>query len=97
VLPATFDWNDLGAWGALYDKLPKDAENNVVVRAKTQLNNSTGNMVYTASEKVVVLEDLHDFIVVEKKDVLVVVPKAKEQEIKRILNQVKENFGNDYA
>lgn len=97
VLPASFDWNDLGAWGALYDKLPKDTDNNVVVRAKTQLNNATGNMIYTASEKVVVLEDLHDFIVVEKKDVLVVVPKAKEQEIKRILNQVKENFGNDYA
>ncbi|MDC7997577.1 mannose-1-phosphate guanylyltransferase [Gilvibacter sediminis] len=97
VLPATFDWNDLGAWGALYDKLPKDNDNNVVVRAKAQLNNATGNMIYTAGEKVVVLEDLHDFIVVEKKDVLVVVPKAKEQEIKRILNQVKENFGTDYA
>ena len=97
VLPATFDWNDLGAWGALYDKLPKDQQNNVVVRAKSQMNNATGNMVYTAEEKVVVIEDLHDFIVVEKKDVLVIVPKAKEQEIKRILNQVKDKFGTDYA
>ena len=97
VLPATFDWNDLGAWGALYDKLPKDQQQNVVVRARAQMNDATGNMVYTADEKVVVIEDLHDFIVVEKKDVLVIVPKAKEQEIKRILNQVKDNFGTDYA
>lgn len=97
VLPATFDWNDLGAWGALYDKLPKDDAQNVVVRAKAQLNNAKGNMIYTAEDKVVVIEDLDNFIVVEKKDVLLIVPKDKEQEIKRILNQVKENFGTDYA
>lgn len=97
VLPAIFDWNDLGAWGALYDKLPKDEQQNVVVRAKAQLNNAKGNMIYTAEDKVVVIEDLQDFIVVEKKDVLLIVPRVKEQEIKRILNQVKENFGTDYA
>lgn len=97
VLPATFDWNDLGAWGALYDKLPKDQNQNAIVGARTQLNNANGNMIFTGKGKVVVVEDLKDYIVVNKDDVLVIVPKTKEQEIKRILNQVKENFGNDFA
>ena len=34
VLPATFDWNDLGTWGSLYDKLPKDANENAVRKKK---------------------------------------------------------------
>ncbi|MEM6686700.1 MAG: mannose-1-phosphate guanylyltransferase, partial [Bacteroidota bacterium] len=35
VLPATFDWNDLGTWGSLYDKLDKEENRNAVVNAKT--------------------------------------------------------------
>ena len=97
VLPASFDWNDLGAWGALYDKLDKDKDNNAVVGARTQLQDASGNMIFAPTGKVVVIEDLKDFIVVDKDGVLVIVPKAKEQEIKRILQAVKDNFGNDYA
>ncbi len=97
VLPASFDWNDLGAWGALYDKLDKDSANNAVVGAKTQLLDATGNMIFTGKDKIVVIEGLKDYIVVDKKDVLVIVPKSKEQEIKRILNDVKNNFGTNYS
>ena len=37
VLPTTFDWNDLGTWGSLYDKLPKDEQENAVVNASVYL------------------------------------------------------------
>ena len=47
MLPATFDWNDLGTWGSLYDKLPKDEQENAVVNASVYLENATNNIIRT--------------------------------------------------
>lgn len=93
---ANFDWNDLGTWGALYDKLDKDQNNNAIVRAQTLLNDTTGSIVYTGSEKLVVIEGLKDYIVVDKDKVLLIFPKGKEQNIKQLLAQIKEKFGDKY-
>ncbi len=97
VKKATFDWNDLGTWGALHDKITEVPSENGVVRAIPYLKNSQGNMIYTATEKLVVLDGLNDYIVVDKDNVLLVFPKEKEQDIKELLNEVKENFGEDYT
>ncbi len=94
VKQASFDWNDLGTWGALYDKLDKDSNNNAVVRAKTYSDNSSNNMVYTSKEKLVVLEDLEDYIVVDKEDVLMIYPKKKDQDIKNLVSNINQNFGD---
>ncbi|GAA0873574.1 mannose-1-phosphate guanylyltransferase [Gangjinia marincola] len=94
VLPVNFDWNDLGAWGALYDKLEKDANDNAVVKAKTVLRESHGNIVKTNREKVVVIDGLDNYIVVDEEDVLIIVPKNKEQDIKKIRSQAQEKYGN---
>ena len=97
VLPATFDWNDLGTWGSLYDKLDKDADQNAVVNAQILSQESSGNMIRTKGEKIVVIDGLNDYIVVDKDDVLLIYPKQKEQDIKKVLNTVKEKFGNQYG
>ncbi|MBT8393702.1 MAG: mannose-1-phosphate guanylyltransferase [Flavobacteriaceae bacterium] len=97
VLPAEFDWNDLGTWGSLYDKLEKDDSNNALVNAKVLAEDSSGNMIRTAKDKVVVVDGLNDYIVVDKEDVLLIFPKEKEQDIKRVLQSVKKKFGKDYV
>lgn len=88
VLPATFDWNDLGTWGSLHEKLDKDAHNNAVVNAKVLLQNTSSNIISTAKDKIVVIDGLHDFIIVDKDNVLLIYPKGKEQEIKGIVAQL---------
>jgi mannose-1-phosphate guanylyltransferase len=88
VLPATFDWNDLGTWGALYDKLDKDYNNNAVVNASVLLNNSNSNIICTAKDKLVIIDGLEDFIIVDKDNVLLIYPKKKEQDIKGIVSQL---------
>ncbi len=90
VLPATFDWNDLGTWGSLHEKLPKDANNNAVVNASLFPVNATGNMVRSTKNKKVYIEGLTDYIVVEHQDVLLIVPKNKEQDIKKITAMLKD-------
>lgn len=94
VLPAAFDWNDLGTWGSLYDKLDKDDNNNAIVNARTLTEDASGNMIRTKNDKVVVVDGLKDYIIVDKDEVLLIYPKTKEQDIKQVLKNVKNNFGN---
>ncbi|RRJ87684.1 mannose-1-phosphate guanylyltransferase [Paenimyroides tangerinum] len=88
VLPATFDWNDLGTWGSLYDKLPKDANENAVVNATIVIENASNNIVRTNAGKKVVIDGLNDYIIVDEDDVLLIYPKKKEQDIKQIVAKI---------
>lgn len=84
VLNASFDWNDLGTWGSLHEKLPKDSGNNSVVNASVILENASNNIIRTNPNKLVIIDGLHDYIIVDKDNVLMIYPKSKEQDIKRI-------------
>ncbi len=85
VLPASFDWNDLGTWGQLHEKLNKDDNKNTVVNATVLLQNSSNNIISTAKGKTVVIDGLDDYIIVDKDDTLLIYPKSKEQNIKQIV------------
>ncbi|MDN3676445.1 mannose-1-phosphate guanylyltransferase [Flavobacterium paronense] len=84
VLPATFDWNDLGTWGQLHEKLDKDDQNNGVINAKVVMENASNNIVRSDANKLIVIDGLNDYIIVDKEGVLLIYPKSKEQDIKRI-------------
>ncbi|QCW98926.1 mannose-1-phosphate guanylyltransferase [Aggregatimonas sangjinii] len=97
VLPATFDWNDLGTWGSLYDKLDKDENSNAIVNSKVVAQDASGNMIRSPKGKIVVVDGLKDYIIVDKEEVLLIYPKSKEQDIKQVLNKVKDSFGEQYS
>ncbi len=84
VLPATFDWNDLGTWGQLHEKLEKDENNNGIINAKVVMENASNNIVRSDANKIIVIDGLHDYIIVDKEGILLIYPKSKEQDIKRI-------------
>lgn len=88
VLPATFDWNDLGTWGSLHEKLDKDEQNNAVVNASVVLENASNNIIRTEGKKVVVIDGLNDYIVVDQGNTLLIYPKNKEQDIKTIVSKI---------
>lgn len=94
VLPATFDWNDLGTWGSLYDKLPKDNYENAMVNGQLFVENASNNVIRTNPNKMVVIGDLDDYIIVDKDDVLLIYPKKKEQEIKQIVAKIQKEKSN---
>jgi mannose-1-phosphate guanylyltransferase len=97
VIAAEFDWNDLGTWGSLYDKLDKNNTGNAIVNARTLTEDASGNMIKTANNKIVVVDSLNDYIIVDKEDVLLIYPKTKEQDIKKTLQKVKDKFGEKYG
>lgn len=88
VLPATFDWNDLGTWGSLHEKLGKDNQNNAVLNTTLVSENASNNIIRTQNKKLVIINGLNDYIVVEHGDVLLIYPKNKEQDIKRIVSSL---------
>ncbi len=88
VLPVTFDWHDLGTWGSLYDKLEKDNNHNAVVAAQVILENASNNIIRAHAKKTIVVAGLHDYIIVDQDDVLLIYPKNKEQDIKNISSKL---------
>lgn len=97
VLPVNFDWNDLGTWSSLYAELKKDSDQNATLGGSVIYIDSGNNIVKTQSKKRVVIQGLNDYIVVEKDDVILICPKNKEQEIKKITSAVKIEFGEDFV
>ena len=94
VIAADFDWNDLGTWGSLYDKLDKDSHGNAISNARSLAENAEGNLIRTKTDKLVVIDGLNDFIIVDNEDTLLIYPKGKEQDIKQVLQRVKKKYGD---
>lgn len=96
TIPADIGWSDLGTWASLHAELGKDDTYNVVLTDNFHLQNSSGNIIRTRSGKLVVLEDVNDFIIVDEDDVLMIYPRSKEQDIKKLTAQVREKFNGKF-
>ncbi len=96
VETVTFGWNDLGTWSALYDNSPKNRDANVTQNCNVLAYNSSGNIFAVRGDKLVVVDSLKDYIVADAGDVLLVCPKAHEQEIKQMVNDAKIRFGEKF-
>jgi mannose-1-phosphate guanylyltransferase/mannose-6-phosphate isomerase len=88
VVPAAFDWNDLGSWDALESVLEKENENTVVQAEGSLFQEAKGNIVF-APGKFVSLTKVNDLIIVSNERALVVLPKEDAQEIKKVVNYLK--------
>jgi mannose-1-phosphate guanylyltransferase len=96
VIPASFGWSDLGTWASAYDTLEKDYLENAVAGNNVIIIDATKNMVHADNKKLILLQGLEDFIVVDTKDVLLICKKDKEQEIKEYVAEVKRNKGDKF-
>lgn len=96
VIPSSFGWSDLGTWASAYDTLEKDYLDNAVAGNNVMVIDATKNMVHADNKKLVVLQGMEDFIVVDTKDVLLICKKDKEQEIKEYVAEVKRNKGERF-
>ena len=90
-----FGWSDIGTWGSLYQHSPKDEAGNVESRF-CMLYDTEGCIVKTDTDKLTVIEGLKDYIVVDHKNVLMICPKANEQNIKKFIDDVKFKIGDEF-
>ena len=94
LIPASFDWDDLGSWKSIYDLNIKDAANNVVINSKVYLNQSYNNLIKSNPNKKIVISGLSDFIIVDSEDVLMICPIDKDQEVKNLSEKFQNKLKN---
>jgi mannose-1-phosphate guanylyltransferase len=86
VIPATFGWSDIGSWGELLDILPRDEDGNV--SRGTHLGLGTRNSLVFASSRPVATVGLESMIVVETPDVVLVCPRDRVQDVKKLVEKL---------
>jgi len=96
VIPSSFGWSDLGTWASAYETLEKDYLENAVAGDNVVIIDATKNMVHVDNRKLVLLQGLEDFVVVDTKDVLMICKKDKEQEIKEYVAEIKRSKGDKF-
>jgi len=96
VIPSSFGWSDLGTWNSAYENLQKDSHANAVSSHNAMLIDTTNSIVHAKDNKLIVIQGLTDYIVVDTDDVLLICRKDKEQEIKEYVGDVKRQKGEKY-
>lgn len=97
VMSADFGWSDLGTYGSLYEHIRKDDKENAVVGKNVMMYDSSNCIVNVPKDKLVVLQGLKDYIVVESDGILLVCKKEDEQQIRQFVNDVKLQKGEKYV
>lgn len=96
VIPSSFGWSDLGTWASAYETIEKDYLDNAVAGDNVVIIDATKNMIHADNKKLLVLQGLEDFVVVDTKDVLLICKKEKEQEIKQYVAEIKRSKGDKF-
>jgi mannose-1-phosphate guanylyltransferase len=97
VICADFGWSDLGTWASLYLESEKDGKGNVLQSDNVALDNVHGCLVRTPDEKLVVLQDLDSYLVVDTNDVLMICKRDNENELKQLINNTLLSKGASKA
>jgi mannose-1-phosphate guanylyltransferase len=87
MLPASFDWDDVGAWPAVAKHFTADKAGNVA-RGEVIVEQGKGNLVFGSGKHLVTLLGVDDLVVVHTDDATLVMPKARAQDIKALLAKV---------
>lgn len=97
TLAADIGWSDLGTWGSLYAFADKNEQGNVIQGRNVIAYDTNNCIVNVPKDKLVVLQGMDDMIVVESNGILLVCKRTEEQQIKRIVNDVKATKGDRFV
>lgn len=97
VRSSIFGWSDLGTWGSLYTHIPKDENKNALVGKNIITYDCSSCIVQVPKDKLVVLQGLEDYIVVENEGILMICKKQDEQQIRNFVNDVKVSKGEKFV
>ncbi len=83
VMKCGFGWADIGTWHGIYEALPKNNDDNVVIDSDVMMENSRGNVIKLPKGKLGIIDGLEGFIVAEKENVLLICKKEDSSALVR--------------
>lgn len=95
VIPLEAEWSDVGSWSSLYEISEKDDSNNVVFG--DVMTYETVNSYIRGEKRLVATLGVKDLVIVDTKDALMVAHKDSTQDVKKIVDQLKEKHRSEYA
>jgi mannose-1-phosphate guanylyltransferase len=93
AIPADIGWSDIGSWTAVHEQSSKSATHNVLAGAGHMLD-AEGNFIWSPSKFVAAI-GVHDLVVVETPDALLICPRDRSQDVGKIVKWLEENGRND--
>ena len=93
VVPGSFGWNDIGSWEVAWELAPKDAAGNVVPDGTVTVdaaNNLVRDLTSTPGKKRFALVGVNDLVLVETDDAILVIPRERAQDVRRVIEELKE-------
>jgi mannose-1-phosphate guanylyltransferase len=88
VLPVDIGWSDVGSWSAVYDAMAHDADENALVGDVITIE-TTRSLIYSP-HRVIATVGLEDMIVVDTGDVLLICPRSRSQDVRRLVEMARE-------
>ncbi len=95
VLPVDIGWSDVGSWATLLEILPGDEKGNVIVDAEL-LEVDTRHTLVFGNNRLVAAIGLSDLIVVDTDDVLLICPRERAQDVRKLVDKLRANGGGRY-
>lgn len=90
VVPATFDWSDVGSWSALWSMADKDPSGNVVI-GDALMEDASGCYVRGDDGQLVAALGVEDLIIAASPDVVLVTSRKRDQDVGRLVERLKAN------
>jgi mannose-1-phosphate guanylyltransferase len=93
MVPADIGWSDVGSWRALSEFLAPDAQGNIVIGNQRGLD-TTGCFIYTPN-KLVATIGITDLVVIETDDVVLICPKDRDQDVRKLVELLEREGRQD--
>ena len=87
VVEGSFRWSDIGSWDALFDITPRDKSGNVVQGPVVTMD--TTDCVVHSDGRLTAVVGVKDLVVVSTSDAVMVVPRARSQEVRELVAKLK--------
>ena len=94
LVPADFEWADVGSWSELADLLPKDEAGNVVEGVPLLID--TSNSLISAPDRLVAVIGVSDLVVVDTDDALLVCHRSRTQDVKQLVEMLVRTGRTEY-
>ena len=96
IIPADFDWSDVGSWDALWEVSEKDGAGIAARTPGNLINVSARDCLVHSPRKLVALVDVEDLIVVETEDALLVCRRGSSQDVRKAVEALEAENHNEY-
>ena len=94
LVPARFDWADIGNWAELGARIHADAHGNSV-EGEAMLVDTTGSLIF-GDRRLIAAIDVQDMIIVDSEDALLVVPRSRAQDVRKVVDALRRSRKTRY-